>query len=128
MPLTIPLTFGFHEVTVYGFVALKLNTLFRAYVVPFQLIAVNVPTAYIVLPHCASFRTCSVVPVFDSWGVPEAGVADTGPVAAPAGAAVQIMLAASAAAPATAPARHLLRHIESPHARSPPTHVAEVNN
>ena len=30
MELAIPLTFGFHEVTVYGAVALKLNALFRA--------------------------------------------------------------------------------------------------
>ena len=29
MELTIPLAFGSHDVTVYGFVALKLNTLFR---------------------------------------------------------------------------------------------------
>ena len=29
MELTIPLTFGFHDVTVYGDVALKLNTLLR---------------------------------------------------------------------------------------------------
>src|SRR6266545_5720026 len=113
MELTIPLAFGFHDVTVYGLVALKLNTLFRAYVVPFQLIAVNVPTAYIVPPHWASCRTCSVVPVLASWGVPEAGVADTGPVAAPAGAAAATMPTASAAAAMMAPALHLPRRIES---------------
>src|SRR5580704_15697841 len=47
----------------------------------------KVPTAYIVPPHCASWRTCSVAPVFASCGVPAAGVDDTGPVAAWAGAA-----------------------------------------
>ena len=34
MPLTIPFTFGSQDVTVYGLVALKLNTLFRVKVVP----------------------------------------------------------------------------------------------
>ena len=64
MELTIPFAFGSQDVTVYGLVALKLNTLFRVYVVPFHVIVLNVPTAYMVLPHCTSCRTCWNVPVF----------------------------------------------------------------
>jgi hypothetical protein len=36
---------GFQDVTVYGALALKLKTLFRWKVVPFQLIWLNLPTA-----------------------------------------------------------------------------------
>jgi len=64
----------------YGAVALKLKTPFLEYVVPFQLIAVNLPTAYMVPPHCTICRTCSVVPVGASVGVPLAGTGETGPV------------------------------------------------
>jgi hypothetical protein len=46
------------------------------------LIQGKLPTAYMVTPHWASCRTCSVVPVAFSCGVPDAGVEDTGPVAA----------------------------------------------
>ena len=54
------------------------------------MIWVNEPTAYMVPPHWASCRTCSVVePVVASCGVPTAGVDDTGPVAAWAGTASQ---------------------------------------
>ena len=45
-------------------------------------ISEKLPTAYMVPPHCTSWRTVSVVPVAASFGVPVAGVADTGPVAA----------------------------------------------
>ena len=45
-------------------------------------ISVKLPTAYMVLPHCTSWRTVSVVPVAASFGVPVAGVDDTGPVCA----------------------------------------------
>ena len=92
------------------------------------MIAVNVPTAYMVFPHWAICRTCSVVPVLASCGVLYAGVVDGGPVAADAGSAVQVMPAARTAAPAAVLARQLLRNIECPHVRSPPTHVLEVNN
>ena len=95
MPLTIPFTSGFQEVIVYGLDALKLNTLLRGKVVPACEIAVNVPTAYMVLPHCAICRTCSVVPVLASCGVLYAGVVPGGPVAAEAGTAVQAAQAAS---------------------------------
>jgi hypothetical protein len=128
MPLTIPFTLGFHEVIVYGFEALKLNTLLREKVVPACEIAVNVPTAYMVFPHCAICRTCSVVPVLASCGVLNAGVVDGGPVAADAGTAVQAAQAASTATPAAVLARQLLNNIEFPHAISPPAQVAEVNN
>ena len=43
-------------------------------------ISVKLPTAYMVPPHCTSWRTVSVVPVAASFGVPVAGVDDTGPV------------------------------------------------
>src|SRR6516225_5977582 len=57
----------------------------RRYVFPPHLILVKLPTAYMVEPHCTSCRTCSVVPVDTSEGVPETGTGDTGPVcAAPA--------------------------------------------
>ena len=45
-------------------------------------ISVKLPTANMVLPHCTSWRTVSVVPVAASFGVPVAGVADTGPASA----------------------------------------------
>jgi hypothetical protein len=120
--LTLPFTFGFHDETAYGDVALKLKALFRVTVVLNLLIEVKDPTAYIVPPHWASLRTCSVVPVVASCGVPEAGVAETGPVAAEAGTVTQIMLAASAAAPAVMRARQLPRHIEFPPSLVPTTH------
>src|SRR6266567_1807144 len=87
MVLTLPLTFGFHDVTLYGAVALKLNALCRLKVVPPCWIDVKLPTAYMVPPHCTSCRTCSVVPVGASAGVPLAGCVDTGPLAATAAAA-----------------------------------------
>ena len=121
MPLTIPFTLGFQEVIVYGFDALKLNTLLREKVVPACEIAVNVPTAYMVFPHCAICRTCSVVPVLASCGVLYAGVVDGGPVAADAGTAVQAAQAVSTAAIAAVLARQLLNNIESPIPVSPPS-------
>src|SRR6266581_9232149 len=93
--LTVPLTFGFHDVTLYGAVALKLNALCRLYTVAPCCIEVKVPTANMVPPHCTSCRTCSVVPVGASWGVPLAGCVDTGPVAASAGAASPSTLTAT---------------------------------
>src|SRR5579859_2348610 len=45
-------------------------------------ISEKLPTAYMVLPHCTSWRTVSVVLVGASFGVPVAGVAETGPVCA----------------------------------------------
>ena len=81
-----------------------------------------------VFPHWAICRTCSVVPVLASCGVLYAGVVDGGPVAADAGPAVQAAQAATAATPTAVLARQLLNNIESPHAISPPAHVAEVNN
>jgi hypothetical protein len=74
-------------------------------------IEVKLPTAYMVPPHWASCRTCSVVPVVASCGVPAAGVEDTGPVAADAGPATSPMLPASAPAPKIAVTRLLPRHI-----------------
>src|SRR5215813_1063108 len=79
MLLTVPLTLGSHGVTVYGAVALKLNALFLVYTVLSCLIWVRVPTAYMVSPHCTSWRTCWVVPVSASVGVPLAGMGDTAP-------------------------------------------------
>ena len=67
--------------------ALKLKMLLRAKTVLFLLIEVKVPTAYMVPPHCTSWRICSFVLVALSCGVWLAGVVDTGPVAAPAGTA-----------------------------------------
>jgi hypothetical protein len=99
--LTTPLTFGFHEVTVYGAVALKLKMLFRVYVVLNRLIVVKEPTAYIVLPHCTSCLTFWGEPVLASCGVPLAGVADTGPLAA--------LAAPGAASPAAMVAAHAAR-------------------
>ena len=64
--LTVPLTFGFHDVTVNGAVSLKLNTLFLVKVVAPWLICVKVPTAYMVPPQSTSWRICSVVPVVAS--------------------------------------------------------------
>ena len=119
MELTVPLTFGFHEDTVNGLVALKLNALSRVMLVPFRLIVVKVPTAYMVLPHCTSCRTCSVVPVYDpSCGVPLAGVEDTGPVWAAAGTAAGTAsdkLARHAAALAIITFGHFPGNIKSPH-------------
>ena len=83
------------------------------------MIAVNVPTAYMVFPHCATCRTCSVVPVLASCGVLYAGVVDGGPVAADAGTAVQTMPAASMAAPAAVLTRHLPHNIEIPPGQIP---------
>ena len=114
MPLTIPFTLGSQDVIVYGLDALKLDTLLRGKVVPPWVSAVNVPTAYMVFPHWAICRTCSVVPVLASCGVLYAGVVDGGPVAADAGSAVQVIPAARTAAPAAVLARQLLRNIEAP--------------
>ncbi|HET7245425.1 MAG TPA: hypothetical protein VFJ07_11380 [Streptosporangiaceae bacterium] len=47
-------------------------------------ISEKLPTAYMVPPHCTSWRTVSVVPVAASFGVLVSGVANTGPVAAAA--------------------------------------------
>src|SRR5580700_5598204 len=74
----IPLTFGAQVVRLYGAVALKLKALFTAVTVLLCLTEVKVPTAYIVPPHCTSWRTCSTAPVVFSCGV-LAGDADTGP-------------------------------------------------
>src|SRR6516165_11144009 len=114
MVSTVPLTFGSHEVTAYGAVALKLNALFLGLVVVPDLIEVNVPTAYMVPPHCTSWRTCSVVPVSASVGVPLAGVGDAGPASArPAGAASAD--AGKQHAPATTPAISAPRAPRFPH-------------
>src|ERR1022692_475511 len=83
MELTIPLTSGNHEVRLYGAVALKLKMLFTAVTVLLCLTEVKVPTAYIVPPHCTSWRTCSTAPVAFSCGV-FAGMAVTGPAGATA--------------------------------------------
>src|SRR5215469_5520372 len=85
MELTSPLTLGSHGVTANGAVALKLKALFRVNVPLDPLIWVKVPTAYMVVPHCTSWRICSVTPVATSVGVPATGVEDTGPVWASAG-------------------------------------------
>src|SRR5215472_14967732 len=86
MVSTVPLTFGSHEVTVYGAVSLKLKALFRVNVwveLPFHpLIWVNVPTAYMVPPQSTSWRICSVAWLFTSVGVPVAGVGETAPASA----------------------------------------------
>src|SRR5215475_3284547 len=74
MLLTVPFTFGRHEVSVNGAVALKLNALFRVNVLPPCATTEKVPTAYMVLPHWTSWRTCSVgVVVAGKCGVPVAG-------------------------------------------------------
>src|ERR1700684_2286026 len=114
MPLTIPFTLGFQEVIVYGLDAPKVKPLCSGQVLPACEIAVNVPPAYMVLPHCAICRTCSVVPVVASCGVLKAGVVDGGPVAAIAGTAVQAGQAASTPTAAAFLARQLLNNIESP--------------
>src|SRR5260370_33796613 len=80
MESTMPFTSGSQVVILYGEVALKLKMLFLKVVVPPWLSWVKVPTAYMVLPHCTSWRTCSaVVPLLASAGVPLAGAGDTGP-------------------------------------------------
>src|ERR1022692_342199 len=73
------------------------------------LIEVNVPTAYMVVPHCTSCRTCSVVPVAFSCGV-GAGVLDTGP-AVPAARADVAPTMHTAAAAAITPARRVSHHL-----------------
>jgi hypothetical protein len=74
--LVLPTTLGAHDVTVYGAVALKLKmSVLAKLAVPF-LIEVNVPTAYIVPPHCTSWRICSVgLDVESKCGVVVTGVA-----------------------------------------------------
>ncbi len=53
------------------------------------MIWVNLPTAYMVFPHCTSWRTLSNgVVCFSNAGVPAAGTAETGPVATTAAAAL----------------------------------------
>src|SRR5215471_11931891 len=80
MELTSPFTSGFQAVTLKGKVALKLKTLFRVMVLPCEVTWVNLPTAYMVLPHCTSCRIIwSCVPVGTRCGVPAAGVGDTEP-------------------------------------------------
>src|SRR5215468_3945465 len=74
MLFTVPLTLGFHEVIRNGAVAPKLNALFLVNVLPPCSMTEKVPTAYMVLPHCTSWRICSVVVVLaGKWGVPAAG-------------------------------------------------------
>ncbi len=74
MLFTVPFTFGFHEVIVKGAVAWKLKALLRVNVMPPCSTTEKVPTAYIVLPHWTSWRTCSVVGVVTGkCGVPVAG-------------------------------------------------------
>src|SRR5215468_3572630 len=102
MEVTVPLTFGFHMVTLYGAVALKLKTLFRETGVPPWVILVKLPTANMVPRHCTSCRTCSVCPVEASAGVAVAGTGETGPVAAAAGASPDAL---TATAQMTAPGR-----------------------
>src|SRR5215467_5850092 len=78
MELTSPFTSGFQAVTVKGEVALKLKMLFRVMVLPCEVTWVNLPTAYMVLPHCTSCRIIwSCEPVGTRCGVPGAGVGDT---------------------------------------------------
>ncbi len=55
-------------------------------------IKVKLPTAYMVWPHWTNWRTCSVVPVAASCGVPLAGVFDT---EANAGCALPVMASAA---------------------------------
>src|SRR5215472_4520514 len=74
MELTSPFTSGFQAV------ALKRKTLFRVMVLPCEVTWVNLPTAYMVLPHCTSCRIIwSCEPVGTRCGVPAAGVGDTEP-------------------------------------------------
>src|SRR6266536_6430770 len=82
------------------------------------LIEVNVPTAYIVLPHCTSWRTCSTTPVAFSCGV-FAGVGDTEALAADAVPA-RHRAAAPAITPARRPSHHWRRCICDPLLRSSP--------
>src|SRR5215831_8945590 len=78
MELTSPFTSGFQAVTLKGKVALKLKTLFRVMMLPCEVTWVNLPTAYMVLPHCTSCRIIwSCEPVGTRCGVPAAGVGDT---------------------------------------------------
>ena len=55
--------------------------LLRVYVVLPLMICENEPTAYIVLPHCTSWRICwmGLLALDFRCGVPLAGVADTTP-------------------------------------------------
>jgi len=76
----VPFTFGAQDVTEYGALALKLNTLLRVYVVLCRFTTVNVPTAYIVESHWTIWRICSVVDVVaGKCGVEVTGVLRTGP-------------------------------------------------
>ena len=77
MELTSPFTPGRQLVTAYGAVALKLNALRRLKTRPPWLILVKLPTAYIRLPHCTNFLTCSIFRSAESCGVPSAGLGDT---------------------------------------------------
>src|SRR5215467_8961720 len=74
-------------------------------------------------PHCTSCRTFSVVLVFASCGVPDAGVADTGPrgaaTAADAGTITRDTLAAAATANIPA-APYDLRSCRNPLIRTSP--------
>ncbi|HKD96927.1 MAG TPA: hypothetical protein VKB69_04920 [Micromonosporaceae bacterium] len=66
----MPFTLGFHDETA-PVVALKENTLFLVtFAFPGEPIEVNVPTAYIVDPHCAICRT--VLSALARYGVYEA--------------------------------------------------------
>ena len=84
------------------------------------MIEVNVPTAYIVVPHCTSWRICSTAPFAFSWGV-FAGLAVTGPfwpvamltAAAPAGAMPNMARPALRAEASSAPGTS--RRMKFPH-------------
>lgn len=76
----------------------------------------KLPTAYMMPPHVTSWRICSVFPVLASWGVPAAGVRDTGPVCAEAAPASHSVLSESAPAAAIVLVPLLRCHLASPSA------------
>src|SRR3954452_6146663 len=83
MPCTVPLTLGFHAL-IAPVVALNENALFRVTLaVPGRPTWVNVPTAYIVVPHWTSLRTYALALV--TYGVQLAAVVPTVSPAAAAG-------------------------------------------
>src|ERR1039457_1845395 len=72
--LVLPTTAGAQDVTVYGLVALKLTRSVRARVWLPCLMELKLPTAYMVPPHWAIWRTCCVgLDVAGRWGVLLAG-------------------------------------------------------
>src|SRR6516165_160523 len=101
MEFTSPLVDGVQDVIRYGATALKLKTLSRVYVVPFWLILVKRPTANMVVPHCTSCLTCSVLPEGASAGVPAAGWVDTRPGLLAAGASANAPTTSALAATVT---------------------------